>query len=1014
MGQHYALSFSRLRQWLGKEVALADDQLVRRFAAGGDRNDFAVIVQRYGPLVLGVCRRQLRRPEDVEDAFQTTFLIFARKVRSIRQEASLGSWLHGVAYRVAARMRGTTKATCAAVEEIAAIDENGSDLLQREVLAVLDSELQDLPDKYRLPLLLCHLEEKTHEEAARQLGIPLGSMSRRLSRGLELLRIRLQRRGLHPTAGALAGAVEPMLRAPVPTALQEAAVELATQFALGKTTTATRAVILAEAILRAEWLGPKIALIAGGLLLVVLGSASLTAHQWRGKPSVPAAPPPAPVVRSEAEELAAFRKDFCLRGERIVRTRFGPFTPGPVEAEIVITQAGTWLDGGLGFLLLLTNLGNRPVELTGTPEFDSKGQQRGGIFVRDPHRKTDTEVGLPFLLPAMTLAPGSTTPLLHYLDRHHLGCRKHELEHLLRLVLRGQLRQGERTGELCIEQSPEQAWHIRMRKPNESELHSASREVVELGLGTVGPPQFSRLRYLLGLDRDKPLTDPTAAEMITVYERQAARHPPTALLFLRMLERAGRPEDVLAFAAQRVREGDGLPLVDCAAHLPREMMPCIVAGLDHPWWEARQAAVVQLRELRHAASGPRVARLLGDPEAAVRREAAIFVGRLDTRCAERVIPLLNDPNEWVAHYALEALLRMEDARSQLPTLRHLLWREDLSAGARARGAVLQVIGRWGHRDDAAMVARFFSISEGILRAGAARALGDLGAIDKADEIAQMFSPEDMVSQPREEILTQSCAAAYALGKLRSRKHVPLLAERADGAWSLGPVAVEALADIGDEEAIEQLRRYATDRPLTIARFNRSDAIKALGRTLPPRRRFEEMQKIIAHRATTEDNRALALEQLRACGDEVVPYLRGLAGKRGELGTEARWQLSRCTAPKHYADERRIPLPFVTRELRLDEVQRRTGLPVRIEAGGNLGRQVLPIPYWYGAFTLANLFHAVDRIKPDGSVGAVLTEQGLRVVPRLEAVQFYQGVKSHRPSTSSQKVDTTANPPRQRD
>ena len=105
-----------------------------------------------------------------EDAFQTTFLIFARKARSIRQEASLGSWLYGVAYRVAARMRGSARPrTGVPLEEIAAVADGPDHLLHRELRAVVDAELQHLPEKYRLPLVLCHLEELSHTQAALEL-----------------------------------------------------------------------------------------------------------------------------------------------------------------------------------------------------------------------------------------------------------------------------------------------------------------------------------------------------------------------------------------------------------------------------------------------------------------------------------------------------------------------------------------------------------------------------------------------------------------------------------------------------------------------------------------------------------------------------------------------------------------------------------------------------------------------------------------------------------------------------
>ena len=168
----------------------SDRQLVERLLAGRDEAAYEAIVRRHGPMVYGVCWRVLQQEQDTEDAFQATFLILAQQLRTIRRHASLASWLHGIAHRVAlkARARGATRRRR---EQQAATEKFPPDeVTWRELRAVLDAELEQLPDKWRLPLVLCYLEGQTQDEAARQLG----SSQRTLRRRLEEAKAALGRR----------------------------------------------------------------------------------------------------------------------------------------------------------------------------------------------------------------------------------------------------------------------------------------------------------------------------------------------------------------------------------------------------------------------------------------------------------------------------------------------------------------------------------------------------------------------------------------------------------------------------------------------------------------------------------------------------------------------------------------------------------------------------------------------------------------------------------------------------
>jgi RNA polymerase sigma factor (sigma-70 family) len=157
-------------------------------------------------MVLAVCRRVLRDSHDADDAFQATFLVLVRKAGSIAQPELLGNWLYGVAYRVAvkARANAARRSTYERRAPAMSLVDPMMEVTGRELRSVLDAELSHLPEKYRAPLVLCYLEGKTNEEAARKLGWPTGSISGRLARARELLRKRLLRRGLALSAGIFA------------------------------------------------------------------------------------------------------------------------------------------------------------------------------------------------------------------------------------------------------------------------------------------------------------------------------------------------------------------------------------------------------------------------------------------------------------------------------------------------------------------------------------------------------------------------------------------------------------------------------------------------------------------------------------------------------------------------------------------------------------------------------------------------------------------------------------------
>jgi RNA polymerase sigma factor (sigma-70 family) len=267
-----------------------DGQLLARFATG-DEVAFAALVHRYAGLVWGVCRRALPRVVDAEDAFQATFLVLLKQARSLRRAGPLGPFLHRVASRtsVKARVRAARQASrdrAAAVPEVQMnADDSGGELRE-----VIDEEVAHLPEKYRLPVVLCYLEGMTNEQAADRLGCPRGTILSRLSRAREQLRRRLARRG------ADLPAFLPAALPAVPPALVEAVLRGGPVVRDGAFSTSV--LTLAEGVLFGMSLH-KLRLAALAILtLAVLAGAGV----WAGRPAVPGSAPPVKKVLAQATE----------------------------------------------------------------------------------------------------------------------------------------------------------------------------------------------------------------------------------------------------------------------------------------------------------------------------------------------------------------------------------------------------------------------------------------------------------------------------------------------------------------------------------------------------------------------------------------------------------------------------------------------------------------------------------------------------------------------------------------
>ncbi len=296
----------------GATADLTDGQLLDRFGARrGEEAEaaFEGLVARHGPMVRGICRRVLRDPADVDDAFQAAFLILASRAGSIRDRGSLGGWLARVALRVATRAGARASRRRAAESRAGSAEAREPDGSpdRAEIRSAVDEEVDRLPDRYRRPVVLCYLEGLTHDEAARQLRCPVGTVRSRLSRARDRLKGRLARRGLAPEVGLLA-----------PSALPRAAIEAATRAALRPSAaSATAATLKGEILmtmLRDRWRW-------AGLLLAACGTAA-GAGAFAGLPRSQGPAQPAP-------EKAGIASDAPSRPVEAGTMKMEALTDGP-------------------------------------------------------------------------------------------------------------------------------------------------------------------------------------------------------------------------------------------------------------------------------------------------------------------------------------------------------------------------------------------------------------------------------------------------------------------------------------------------------------------------------------------------------------------------------------------------------------------------------------------------------------------------------------------------------------
>jgi RNA polymerase sigma factor (sigma-70 family) len=300
------------------ECGVTDGELLARFLGSRDDAALAALVRRHAPMVWGVCRRLLPHSHDAEDAFQATFLVLVRKAADMPRQAVAG-WLYGVARQTAVRVRATTAKRGRRETQVATMPEpTAAEARDAEWRSALDEELGRLPEHYRGVVVLCDLEGLTRKEAARQLGIPEGSVASRLARARAMLARRLARRGLALPGASVAAALSAGPAASAPPALLASTIKAVTLVAAAQAAAtgviSARVAALTEGVIKAMWIAKL-----RGVVALVLVACTLAA----GVTALAFGPPVGPKGEPRAD---------------------GPKPSGPLEA-VAVTRFEGHTDG---------------------------------------------------------------------------------------------------------------------------------------------------------------------------------------------------------------------------------------------------------------------------------------------------------------------------------------------------------------------------------------------------------------------------------------------------------------------------------------------------------------------------------------------------------------------------------------------------------------------------------------------------------------------------------------------
>lgn len=253
----------------------SDAQILERYCATKDHAAFEALVRRHGPLVWRVCCRLLQGTDGAEDAFQATFLVLARRAGAIRKPGSLPSWLHGVAFRICRKVRADLgrQGRIQSPRPTSSLVDPAREAASREIGRIIEEEVHALPERLRIPILLCYWEGKTNDETARQLGWAAGTVKTRLAKAREGLHTRLLSRGVTLSIGAVSLLLAPdAVKAALPAGLLASAIHVTQVGVAGNLGASAHIIALAEAAMNGA---TSFKLLATSILALGIGAAAI-------------------------------------------------------------------------------------------------------------------------------------------------------------------------------------------------------------------------------------------------------------------------------------------------------------------------------------------------------------------------------------------------------------------------------------------------------------------------------------------------------------------------------------------------------------------------------------------------------------------------------------------------------------------------------------------------------------------------------------------------------------------